>query len=335
MSFDNKILGEWNRLPWYVRIGVATVLAAQLNHSALWAMPTYYNPDLGNSASGIGQGGIDGFENNAAAIFGNPAGLQDTCLGVNVFSVSFMAGDVQYYSIATGLKISPSISMGVGATQLGTTGIPTTALNSDNEIVQTGSYGYANRKAVVTTAFHPVPDWTWGLSAIAYDKRLATVSGRGYDASLGVMWTPQEKPYQVLFGITNVLGSNVNYSNQSAEKLATQFSVSGAWGPVSEYPIKIMGQLMAQNLPRFSISKSVGIAYFLTQQRDVYVVGGLHDTVDQGVTRLTPSLGVVANVGTVQFAYSLNPVDPVDQSIQQSVSVALRFPDMTPILPQN
>lgn len=199
--------------------------------SSIWGQSVYFDPSqIGANAHTISIGNIGGFNEDASAIFDNPASLYHTReKSLSAFTTKLM-DEVQYINFAGSYRTRIGV-VSLGYVSLGvndiyaTEKIPELTFPSDLDDYVLETFNYSN--TLLKLGFQKTlnPNFHWGVALSLFKSEIYKVSGDGYNLDIGLTYI--KVPFTFAYVIKNFLSdSNVDFSNNEQELLPTLQSLA-------------------------------------------------------------------------------------------------------------
>jgi len=280
--------------------------------------------ELGTSAGMIGRGNVGGFSAAACGLLENPVGMSHAGNSVSTFYTQLF-GDIDYVTGAVSYKVTPEITLGLGAIVEINPNNDITSTNNANEVVSNGTFTAYTSQAILGADFKLTKDINLGLTWTQYTRRQSDLEGSGGDLGLGLRYASNVGEF-VLYG-KNILGQKMTYNTGASEKFAPETGLSYKSNPIPELQqSEIFGQVRYLSDDNI-IMKGIGIRVFPFENPYLGLTLGYKDKQQAGsAMRSLLSAGVSLSLGDLTFDYAYDTTDVYQQENQHYFSLSLKFP---------
>lgn len=295
--------------------------------SIIYGASDYWMPDrIGISAGSIRIGGIEAFEDDAAIVFGNPAGLyRIKNFSLSLFSTKII-DEIDYSNLSFAFA-TPVFKIGLGYFSQGVDGIPrTTSSNTsggyieDIFVSQTGEFAYKNNMMKLAMQFSQADMLHFGLAGVYYSNEIDTITGTGYNMDAGLILDID--PLIISIHLKNVLASQkVTYSNNGVENLSLHSFYSLGYN-LNELKAFAQMKIIGSN-QRFV--KSFGLQYSPSVIPFLYFSGGYKEdyVLTDIVNRFTGGIGI--SLFGIQFDYAYEQSDHIEYNSKHYFSFGFSY----------
>ncbi len=310
---------------------ILLIAAILINSSLLWAADYFVPATVGSSARMVRTGHIEGFSNQANAVFDNPAGLyRIDHLSTTLFATTFME-EVSYQNLAFAMR-APYGVIGFGYMSVGVNGLISTEKsplfpNADltdpqqYDIIGKGTFDYGNRMFKVAYQFPQNEFISWGIGATYYTSTISTVNASGLNLDAGVVLDLEP----VIFSITakNIIpGMGVTYTNGGKEKLPLDLTFGMQY---LLQDVELMAQVKASDGANKKFLKSVGANYHPEFLPSLTLSGGYSEIAVIKDVRSSFTGGIGFEMEGVSFDYAYETSDNVVYNGKHYFSLGLSF----------
>jgi hypothetical protein len=273
--------------------------------------------DTGTSAKMIGIGRIQGFDDTAAVISENPAGLY-RLKGVSLFSFFATSMDdtgSQHIGIASK---TPYGNVGLSFFQTKISNNYVTGKDGSNQAVVVSTFDYANTALKLAYAYTPdfLPAMHVGAALDYYASDFYDQHGRGYNIDAGVLWDADPLLQVSLVGKNILWGSMMTYQSGSRELLPVQV-ILGTRYNLSD--ITVYGQV-SRRQNELALLKAAGAYYQPKFFNGMSVSAGYSEFYVLNAPRAKLSVGVGLNVAEMQIHFAFEKSDYAAQDNQYFMS---------------
>lgn len=255
----------------------------------------------GVSAYHIGLSGIDGFLEDAHAVFDNPAGLDripDYSLGI--FSIQYPFNWTTVTNVAGAFRLPWGV-VGIGYMEEVSPDNPDTR---DFVTIGDPATFFTYRNALVNAAYAAAMTENLNVGAVLsyYFQKWSDISASGWGLSAGAVW--DWEPVEFAVSLRNILpGAAVTYSNGGKEALpfSTSFSAKYDW---SEFAVLGEWQTTLQQN-----GFSINLRYQPEWLSFLTVSGGWKTRPVIDRMKATPVVGLGLDLGDFRFDYAFEQSD--------------------------
>ncbi|MFC1770864.1 hypothetical protein ACFLZV_03160 [Candidatus Margulisiibacteriota bacterium] len=280
--------------------------------------------ELGTSARMIGLGNIEGFEDGAATIFENPAGLKRVKgLSIAAFGTKLM-GEVDYRNIGVALETDFG-AFGIGFMDASVGGIPHTMQVSGWYDIEY-YYRYENMLGKLAYGLG-INEWLQvGCAANYYKNSMDSYSSEGWNLDVGMIM--ELEPLEVSLVGKNVLRSlKLKYedssdSNYSGEESYPYMIVLGGKYNLGDFDI--LGQVKGRE-DRSRNLINLGLHYSPWFLKLLHMYGGYKEYFGTKNVLHIQTLGVGLNLFGLRVDYAYENCDHVDYSTNHYMSLSMAF----------
>ena len=200
--------------------------------ATVYGTPAYQMiSDIGSSAEMISIGNIEGFSKTSNSIFENPAALTHiNIVSAALFSTTIMQ-EVSYNNLSVAYN-SPYGVFGLGYMSAGVDGLPITAKDSNNYIINTGnSFSYKNHIIKLGYAYPLTHYMNLGVASSLYSNKIHTITCTGIGLDVG------------LFTMIYDIGVSVFARNVAPTKVTYKNSSDPSYSATEKLPLHAVGSL--------------------------------------------------------------------------------------------
>lgn len=286
---------------------------------------TAYHRDItqaGSSAEMIGIGSIKGFSNHASVVLESPVGLGYAGNSVTGFYTHYFGG-THYMAGAVSYKISPEFTVGFGVASESNDDLDATSVNDDDEFIVDEKFNASMTQQVLAVEFTPVEKIHFGASWIHYTSDLYEVTGTATDIGLGFRY--DAKPGDILVTAKNILGHKMNFSDDSQEKLAAEWSLGFKSKPITHL---LHSECFAQVTKTDGVgelTQSLGLKVSPLENKMLQVSLGYKRFPVISKVKDTMTAGLTLNLASVALAYSYDTTDVYNAGQQHYVSLSYSY----------
>jgi hypothetical protein len=276
--------------------------------------------EAGTSAKMIALGNIEGFDNSSNSIFENPASLSSVKnTSIAMYTTTLINEfNIINFSIAQKTKVG---TFALGQFSGTISDIPRTGTQGSGDSTRFLELGQFNYKDTITklgyqNSIHK--KFSYGITYNQYSKNIDTISAKGYDIDAGVKIDWEKTSLSLT--AKNLLGNDIEYSNNTVEALPRQILVGGNYRLGC---IGLFGQAKVNG--EKGIQSSAGISAHIPSFPYLKVMAGYKeyfvlDKLQQGTT-----LGVSLDMGPFSLNYAYEKSDYVEFDSKSYFSMSLQL----------
>jgi|GEM_PF-546924 len=322
------------------KMGLLVLSVVVFCGQSVFGASDYFNyfmmTQMGASASMIGKGNVEGFNNQASAVFENPASLSHiNQFSATLFQTKFM-DEVTYQSFSAAYRVPYGV-LGFGYMSLGVNDIIRTSkvvldpdASIDNylsyDIVDVGRFNYANQMLRFAYQYSQTDTFHLGVAGTFFSSSIDTYRGNGFNVDAGLVWDAE--PWSFSFSVKNVIPAmKVNYTQDgnptynAKENLPLQL-VYGAQYQFDDF--SILGQLrFSDNNKKFL--KSVGVQYAPSFLPLITLSAGFKEFPVIRDVKSNLTLGLGLQVSGVSFDYAYERSDYIENNHKHYFSLGVSF----------
>lgn len=237
-----------------------------------------------------------------------------------MFYTTLFEGETRYLTGAVSYKLTPHVTVAAGIVYEGEAGLDLTGLDTNDEIVSTGTFEACNMHYVLGANLEVSPKINVGPTWTVYDRQLYTTKGGASDFSIGMKYT--NDLFEAMGFGKNILGNRVVYSNNAMEELTTEYGLSVKSNPLPYWDTEIFVQAKWLSSVKEPL-KSVGMKFHPLNSDILGVSMGYKEKYRIGnETHGSRSAGVTLSLAPVIFEYGYDTTDVFQQENQHYFSVS-------------
>lgn len=297
-----------------------TVIVAAMFISSTVVMGTNYTmiTDIGTSAKMIGIGNVQGFSQDADAVFENPASgtyIKDN--SVTIFTTTFM-NEVTYQKIAFAKHFSFG-TMSLGYMSQGVTDVPQTYENDE-----TGQYDVLDtlnfKRSVYKLGFSRdlTEKLSLGMSVNTYTDSVGSYSSLGRNIDVGGLY--KDDTFEMSFQVQNAIPKQyVKFNNNQSEALRYRPILGVKKG---FYDVDLYGQYMISEGHGLV---SGGLSYRPRIIREISLNAGYKNYLVEQNVKSGVTLGIGLTLGGMQIHYAYEHSEHVLFNGKHYISAGYNF----------
>ncbi len=297
-------------------IGILLILSEIPIHGTDYLMLT----EAGTSARMIALGHIEGFDNSSNSIFENPANL-DTIKSTSISAyTTTIINEFNITNFSTSQKTKWG-TFAIGQFSGKISDIPRTGIQESGDkaqFLELGQFKYSDSITKIGYQNQLKSIMSYGITFNQYSKNIDDVTAKGYDLDIGIK--TQWKKSSLSLIAKNILGNEIQYSNNRIETLPQQIILGGNYtlGSISLYgQTKINGAKGMQSSAGISAHiPSFPYLKLLAGYKEYFIL----DTLKQGT-----SLGLALDMGNLSFNYAYEKSDYVEFDGKSYFSVSIQL----------
>jgi hypothetical protein len=288
--------------------------------------------ELGTSAGMIGRGNVGGFSSAASGLLENPVGMSHADNSVSTFYTQLF-GDIDYVTGALSYKVTPEITLGIGAVVELNPNNDITSTNNANEVISNGTFTAYTSQAILGADFKLTKELNLGLTWTQYTRKQSDLEGSGGDLGLGLRYDSDWGEI-ILYG-KNIMRQTMTYTTGASETFAPETGLSYKSDPIPElYQSEIFGQIRYLSDDTILL-KGIGIRVYPLNNPYIGLTLGHKDKQQAGsAIRSLVSAGVTLSLGNLSFDYAYDTTDVYQQENQHYFSLSLKLPVAEQLAPK-
>ena len=288
---------------------ISIVLALLLTNNIFGV--TYFNPSsIGTSAFSKGIG-IQGFENNAVAVFENSARLTNVKKhSMHAFQTTIL-NDYEVKNISYATRINDNNAIAIGYMLLGSENIPKTLLGTnteynEEEVLQFSSYSYQNTLIKMGLQHQQTETISLGIDLNYYGTQLDSYAGHGANINASFLYQSSSGLTEITSVIENIIPNlGVSFSHGKEEdlplgvRLAVRRNIKG---------VSIFTQMKAPDLNDAYYLFSIGSSYKMPRvPLNLYGSWYQYDVFEE--IKNSVAVGIGLNLGWISTNFSFEKSD--------------------------